>query len=245
MSYSVKSRNRNDDDSSFSIESFQNRVTVARSIISGMSSSSTTRSMCADINKTRSTSPTTMTSGSMCIDINKTRSTSPTTITSDITIVDSTGNNQVASTPPSSSRRQSCDQNPNIPPEIALLHRETDLLLDSIRSDGEFTISPLKDDFHPEMHHSQKTYIDDDVLDNTSVSSFLSDDDGMQNEVKKLKFAIKAIRKDIAGVDLIVETNDSETSNIHESTVVLVSPTLKNIIDQKESKKLSLLLQIL
>lgn len=107
-----------------------------------------------------------------------------------------------------------------IPPEIALMHKETNSLLDSIRSSGDNAnmISPplmedeLDDSCHErdlkEKRNLQEDFdLDDDdeeynydFMDDNSYASFLSDDDGMKNEVDQLELAIEEIHKDMEGV---------------------------------------------
>jgi hypothetical protein len=54
----------------------------------------------------------------------------------------------------------------------------------------------------------------DDSFDVDSVSSFLSDDDGMKSETQSLKYSIKAIRKDtIACTDDLIKTEFENSSS--------------------------------
>lgn len=98
-----------------------------------------------------------------------------------------------------------------IPVEIALLHEETASLLDSVSADDSkhvmSTISPIKDQFYHEDNmvknsiYAQLYDVDEgetDVHDDTSDASLISDDDGTKNEVKKLKYVVRMIRRDMS-----------------------------------------------
>jgi hypothetical protein len=210
MSISQKSRN-SDEDSSFSVESFKNRVNVARSLFGDSASheSNNRRYKNRIVDKsmnTMNTSPLTIGSTSASeYKFNYSNENASNYSHDDVSTYTSL-----------SPGHENCPilMSPSIPPEIALLSIETDLILDSIRSDGKYMVSPLKD-----LDHVRRQLNLDDSFDADSVSSFLSDDDGMKNEIQNLKYSIKAIRKDIiACTDDLIETefenSCSDSSNV-------------------------------
>ncbi len=198
---SRKPRCVNDDDSLFSIESFKNRINNVRSAFSDLSSTGNLQSNEKGDIRDR--------------DSDKHRAVSPITTMSENKTIYSPRDNQTYTSSSSSNNHRNCSEPMSPPTEIALLHRETDLLLSAIRADDNNFISPLKDDFY--QHHDEDHQLNqllnsgsnpqenpDDWNDSTSVSSILSDDDGLKNEVRELKFAIRAIRKDISSANLMM-----------------------------------------
>eukprot|EP01083_Nonionella_stella_P205606 748583_1 len=94
-----------------------------------------------------------------------------------------------------------------IPTDIALLHIETDLLLDRLRASG---ISPkLLDDWDkrlsPTSCNTSSTYTSCD-LDDDGAMSVYSDDDGMRGELQKLGIATSELSHLI--------TNDASRSDV-------------------------------
>jgi len=91
----------------------------------------------------------------------------------------------------------------NPPSDIALLHQETNLLLEimdldtilnnGIKIDGKDFISPLKVGYN-HNHNKDSSFCSN----NSNNNDDDDDDDGMRNEVKRLQFAVNEIRNDIA-----------------------------------------------
>lgn len=110
-------------------------------------------------------------------------------------------------------RSRSRSDSVSIPPEIEMLHMEADLLLESLRfgvtseklKDSEY--SPEKDReeicnfLDLEYNTSDDMDKDDDEIDDDddtySVSSFLTDDDGMKGEIENLGMAVSTLRRDL------------------------------------------------
>lgn len=112
-------------------------------------------------------------------------------------------------------KRQSSIDSYSIPPEIEMLHMEAELLLESIRygvSPEVLANSPKKtregvNDFLDkdgvEDYLQQKQYNFDDLDDKDdkdeimSISSFLTDDDGMRGEIQNLGSSVSNLRRDL------------------------------------------------
>ena len=90
-----------------------------------------------------------------------------------------------------------------IPPEIAMMHLEAELLLDAMRQG----ISPRtqSDDVTDNTHFSSFSVdvndVEEDDLD--SLFSYFSDDDGMKGEVQKLNRSVTSLRMDLANASML------------------------------------------
>lgn len=109
-----------------------------------------------------------------------------------------------------------------IPPEIAMMHLEAELLLDAIRQ-GLVSPRTLTDNVTDNTHYSSFSADENcnEEDDSESLSSYISDDDdGMKGEVQKLARSVTSLRIDLAKASLlnIGLRKSREIEEVHQLT---------------------------
>ena len=141
-----------------------------------------------------------------------------------------------------------------VPPEIALMHQKTNTLLDSIRSNGQnsdmISLPSMEDEIDNNENGNKHSHGDleenfsfdlESYMDERSYASYISDDDGMRNEVDQLDLAILEMKRELADsseFELMVggfDDYDDETYDGKES----------HQIESKRAKVLRLVMIIL